>query len=238
VAVPLRRIIALALLLFLGIGPARAERVAVGDLLIDRSEITIGQFARFADATALKTAAEREGGGHEWGASWERRPGWTFRTPFGKSPESTDEPAVHVSWFEADGYCRWAGGRLPTRAEWSEAAYVERRSAPPVGFAPGQRYPYPTGMTPDGANTNGSDRWPRHAPAGSTAAGVNGLQDMGGNVWEWLADREGDTALTAGGSWWYGADQMREESMQWKPAAFYVVYIGFRCAYPVESKTR
>jgi formylglycine-generating enzyme len=236
VAVPLRRSIALALLLLSGIGPARAERVAVGDLLIDRTEVTIGQFARFADATALKSAAEREGGGHEWGAGWERRPGWTFRTPFGAAPESADEPAVHVSWFEADRYCRGAGGRLPTRAEWSEAAYVERRSAPPAGFALGQRYPYPTGMTPEGANTNGSDRWPRHAPAGSTAAGVNGLQDMGGNVWEWLADRDGDMALTAGGSWWYGVDNMREESMQWKPAAFYVLYIGFRCVYPAGSK--
>ncbi|WP_083541640.1 SUMF1/EgtB/PvdO family nonheme iron enzyme [Sinorhizobium americanum] len=64
---------------------------------------------------------------------------------------------------------------------------------------------------------------------------MNGLYDTGGNVWEWLADRDGANALTAGGSWWYGADKMRQEAMQWKPADFYVVYIGFRCAYDLKS---
>jgi formylglycine-generating enzyme required for sulfatase activity len=58
---------------------------------------------------------------------------------------------------------------------------------------------------------------------------------MGGNVWEWLADRDGANALTAGGSWWYGPDKMREEAMQWKPADSYAVYIGFRCVYDLKS---
>jgi formylglycine-generating enzyme required for sulfatase activity len=80
-------------------------------------------------------------------------------------------------------------------------------------------------------NTSGSDRWPRHAAVGSTKRGVNGLYDMGGNVWEWLADRRGDEALTAGGSWWYGADRTRSSAMQWKQADFHAVYIGFRCIY-------
>lgn len=211
---------------------AADERVAIGAVLIDSTEVTIGQFTRFAEATGLKTAAEAAGGGHEWGAGWERRAGWTFRTPFGEPPESQDEPAVHVSWHEARAYCAWANGRLPTRAEWAEAAYIEGRSAPPSGFATGQRYPYPTGESPHGANTRDDDPWPRHAEAGATSPGVNGLYDMGGNAWEWLAEREGTTALTAGGSWWYGADQMRLGAMQWKPADFYVVYIGFRCVYP------
>jgi formylglycine-generating enzyme required for sulfatase activity len=65
----------------------------------------------------------------------------------------------------------------------------------------------------------------------TTKRGVNGLYDMGANAWEWLADREADKALTAGGSWWYGPEQMRAGAMQWKPADFYVVYIGFRCVY-------
>jgi formylglycine-generating enzyme len=210
---------------------AAAERVEIDGFAIDRTEVTLSDFAAFADRSGLATAAERDGGGHEWGGGWERRPGWTFRTPFGAAPEDVTEPAVHVSWHEARDYCASVGGRLPTRSEWARAAYREHGGGTGTGFVAGRTYPYPTGETADGANTSDADAWPRHAAAGRTRAGVNGLYDMGGNVWEWLADRDGDSALTAGGSWWYGADEMRAEAMQWKPADFYVVYIGFRCAY-------
>jgi formylglycine-generating enzyme required for sulfatase activity len=57
---------------------------------------------------------------------------------------------------------------------------------------------------------------------------------MGANVWEWLADRRGDSALTAGGSWWYGPDKARADAAQWKPADFYAVYVGFRCVYDLD----
>jgi formylglycine-generating enzyme required for sulfatase activity len=97
----------------------------------------------------------------------------------------------------------------------------------------GRTYVYPTGDTPTGANTVGAqDGWARHAPVGRTVMGVNGLYDMGANVWEWLADANGDDRLTAGGSWWYDTEKMKVDGMQFKSAAFYVVYVGFRCAYP------
>jgi formylglycine-generating enzyme len=208
-----------------------AEPVRLGTFAIDTTEVAIGGFRAFARATGLVTAAEKAGGGHEWGAGWERRPGWTVYRPFGKDPVSADEPAVHVTWQEALDYCRWRGGRLPTAQEWRLAAYTEMREAPSDGFEKGRTYAYPVGDTPEGMNTNLSDPWPVHAPVGATRRGVNGLHDMGGNVWEWLADRQGDEALTAGGSWWYGPAQTTSGAMQWKPADFYVVYIGFRCAY-------
>lgn len=206
-------------------------RADLGDFLIDVTEITVGQFKRYAEKQALRTAAEREGGGHEWGSGWERRAGWTYRTPFGK-PAADEEPAVHLNWSEAQAYCAAAGGRLPSKAQWQQAAYIEQRKTPPAHFQHGRTYPYPTGDTPAGANVLGdADGWQRHAPAGRTRPGVNGLYDAGGNVWEWLADAQGNERLTAGGSWWYGADKMKAESMQYKPAAFYAVYVGFRCVY-------
>jgi formylglycine-generating enzyme required for sulfatase activity len=215
-------------------GRVADARVALPGFAIDRTEVTIGRFRAFALATSLKTQAERAGHGYEYGAGWERRPGWSWQKPFGAADTAEADaraPAVHLSWSEARDFCAWAGGRLPTRAEWQEAAYRERRETPDDGFAAGKAYPYPVGDSPEGMNLSGADPWPRHAPAGATKRGVNGLHEMGGNVWEWLADRRGDDALTAGGSWWYGPRQTRADGMQWKAADFYAVYVGFRCVY-------
>lgn len=215
--------------------PAQAgERVRLDDaqgLEIDRTEVTIAQFARYVAATGTVTQAEREGGGFEYAGGWQRRPGWTWRRPDGVEPRSPQLPAVHLSHAEAAAYCRWAGGRLPTATEWRRAAYTELRSNPPTPWVRGRTYPWPTGDSPQGANTSDPDPWPRAAPVTETRAGVNGLHDMGANVWEWAADVRAEERPTMGGSWWYPAQQMRADVDAWKPGSFYAVYIGMRCVY-------
>lgn len=238
-----RRRAAAGLLALLALASARGsdDMQPVGRFEIDRTEVTIGAFARYVQATGTVTAAERAGGGSTYEGGWQQRPGWTWRAPYG-TPGGAREPAVHVTWAEAQAYCRWAGKRLPTDAEWGEAAYVERRANPPPGFVTGRRYPYPTGDSPAGANCLGdcgsvravahavTSRGAGHAEAGTTRAGVNGLYDMGGNAWEWVDSGPGGHPRTRGGSWWYGAGPMRDEHRQDKPADTAVVYIGFRCA--------
>jgi formylglycine-generating enzyme len=206
------------------------DRVDMGAFAIDRTEVTIGAFRAFAEATTLETAAERDGGGYEFTAGWTQRPGWTWATPYGE-PGTDDEPVVHVSWDEAQAFCAAAGGRLPTHDEWRLAAYTETRTAPTAGFETGRTYEYPVGDAPEGMNNSRE----RHVPVGTTREGVNGLYDMGANVWEWLADRQGENALTAGGSWWYGPENTRDGRAQWKPADFYALYVGFRCAYDLQD---
>lgn len=205
--------------------------VRLAKFAIDGNEVTIARFDAFVQSRGKTSAAEREGGGHEWGAGWERRPGWTYLAPFGETVRDKTLAAVHVSWGEANEFCKSVGGRLPTRAEWSDAAYKEQRKDAPRGLTAGEIYPYPTGSAAQGANTSADDPWPQLAPIATTTAGLNGLFDMGGNAWEWLADKDGASALTAGGSWWYGEEKMKADSMLWKPAEFYAVYVGFRCAY-------
>ena len=208
------------------------DRVTLPEFDIDRTEVTIAQFARFAAATGLRTRAERDGGGFEYVGGWQQRAGWTWRTPDGGTTASDQLPAVHLTHGEAHAYCQWAGGRLPTAAEWLSAAFTEQRASPPSPWQRGKTYEYPTGDNPQAANTSATDAWPRAAPAGSTAPGVNGLFDMGANAWEWASDARGAERRTLGGSWWYGASQMRAEVSAWKDADFAAVYIGFRCVYP------
>lgn len=205
------------------------ERVEIDGFAIDRTEVTIGQFKAFVSVGKLVTAAEKEGGGFEYTSGWTRRSGWTWNSPYG-DPGADSEPVTHVSWFEAREYCVYAGGRLPTFEEWKRAAYTETRAAPSDGFERGRTYAYPVGDMPEGMNNSRQ----RHVSAGTTKRGVNGLYEMGANVWEWTSDRQGDTARTAGGSWWYGPETARADAAQWKPAGFYVVYIGFRCAYDLK----
>ena len=109
-------------------------------------------------------------------------------------------------------------------------------------------YPYPTGENPIGANClsdcdsetlfadkksnfgNVLNRGLGHAPVGVSKRGVNGLYDMGANVWEWakLPSDNGHQA-TMGGSWWYGQRQMKANYGATKPEGMAVVYVGFRC---------
>ena len=208
------------------------DRVALPSFAIDRTEVTMAQFARFAAATGVVTRAERDGGGYEYVGGWQQRAGWTWRAPEGSTGANDQLPAVHLTHGEAQAYCAWAGGRLPTAAEWISAAYTEQRASPPPPWQRGKTYDYPTGDSPEGANTSAPDAWPRAAPAGATAAGVNGLLDMGANAWEWASDARGAERRTLGGSWWYGASQMRAEVSAWKDAGFAAIYIGFRCVYP------
>lgn len=141
----------------------------------------------------------------------------TRRPPQGRSatanpaahPPDTDQlPAVHLTHAEAQAYCQWAGGRLPTAAEWRTAGFTELRSQLPTPWVRGTTYPWTTGHSPQGANTSDPDPWPRAAPVNATAAGVNGRHDMGANVWEWAADARGEERRTMGGSWWYPAARM------------------------------
>ena len=223
--------------------PARAQTAAmqrISAFEIDVTEVSVAQFRSFVQATGLKTAAEISGG-NTYEAGWEQRRGWNWQTPFGK-PAAGNEPAVHVNYPEAAAYCSWAGKRLPTDAEWGEAAYTERRAQPTDGFITGRTYRYPTGDSPQGANCLGdcgniktvshavTSRGKGHAEVATTRRGINGLYDMGGNAWEWVDSGSGSEKRTRGGSWWYGAASMVDAHNQSKPANMSALYIGFRCA--------
>ena len=204
-------------------------KINLGKFSLNKYEITIKEYGDYANQKNLKTLAEKKGGGFEWGAGWVRRSGWTYKTPFGKQPESILEPAVHINRFEAEKFCEYKGGRLPSFDEWKLAAYTQILNS--NQFIKGKTYIYPSGDKPEGLNSQGVLNYNKHVDVTSLPDGINNLVAMGGNVWEWINDQKGSDSLTAGASWWYGPSKTKVSGVQFKPSNFYVIYIGFRCAF-------
>lgn len=227
-------------------GATVAPELTIHGLRWDAHEVTIGQVKRMAQATGFVSQAERDGGGSVYEAGWTQKPGWTWRAPYGQAG-SDAEPAVHLDFDEAQRICQFFGKRLPTDAEWTRAAYLEQRQPAPAGWETGRRYPYPNGASAQGSQCLsgcGSSRgvapegrlWrgQGHVPVMQTQPGVNGLWDMGGNVWEWVDGGSDRERITRGGSWWYGPARQREDDVATKPRDTRVVYIGFRCVAPIK----
>ena len=80
---------------------------------MDITEVSIGEFSEFVASSGLTTHAEQYGGmAYEGG--WVVKPNWNRRAPYGEIG-AFDEPAVHVTYEEAEKYCKWRGKRLPTK---------------------------------------------------------------------------------------------------------------------------
>lgn len=115
---------------------------------------------------------------------WKYVPGASWKKPYG--PQGPDqlpnEPVVHLAWDDMIAYAKWAGGRIPTEAEWEYAASAGKRSK---NVQPEEANSW-QGAFP---NYNAeSDGFKGVAPVGCYKPNANGLYDMVGNVWEVTAD--------------------------------------------------
>jgi iron(II)-dependent oxidoreductase len=114
---------------------------------------------------------------------WWREGGLWLRRRFGRvEPVPPEEPVLHVCWYEADAYARWAGRRLPTEGEWEKAA----RHDPVTGWS--RTFPWGDD-DPTLAHANLGQRHLQPAPVGSYPDGASayGVRQLLGDVWEWTS---------------------------------------------------
>ena len=155
-----------------------ARKVTLKAFAIDRTEVTRGEYAACVEAGRCKATGD-------------------------KSDGDAKLPVTGVDWNEAQAYCKFAGGRLPSEAEWEKAARG----------TDGREYPWGNDADCGKANWGSFEgegpcagKNPgRPVTVGSypTGASPYGALDMGGNVWEWVADKyDGDPSrrVVRGGS--------------------------------------
>lgn len=203
-----------------------AHEVYLSDVWIDRTEVTVAQYRRCVAA------------------------GHCLEPPYASGAQRFDRPelpVVMVTWFDASAYCTWAGGRLPTEAEWERAAKGIRN----------RRFPW--GNIWNGALSNhgklawddldGSDGFLELAPPSSFPDGrtPDGFDDLAGNVEEWVSDyyfprytdgslvnprgpSAGETRVVRGGSYVHGRPFLRTTTRKQDLASMRLPFRGFRCA--------
>jgi formylglycine-generating enzyme required for sulfatase activity len=172
--------------------PARPVRIT-RPFFMGATEVTVGQYRRFADESGYKTEAERglnQGKPYQGGrplSTWRKPMAWR-RPPLN---QSDDEPVLHLCWNDCVEFCRWLSEkegrpyRLPTEAEWEYGCRAGTTTPWSFGsYDDVQRVAHKYAWWSDGAQ----EKHDRPRAVGLGKPNAFGLYDMHGNLWEYVGD--------------------------------------------------
>jgi len=230
--------------------------VEVKPFAIARAATTYSQFAEFVDAGGYKDKKFWQDEGWSWlqknkisqpnGWKKDDNGNWLIKHFDSWTAMHPHAAVIHVNWFEASAWCRWAGRRLPSEAEWELAA-----SGSPDNINEKRLYPWGN-ETPCEKHVNMNSRAMRTIDAGALPDGDSafGCRQMLGNAWEWTADTFkpypgfeadmyqdysqplfGSTKVLRGGAWPTRSRMIRNSWRNYYGAERNDVFAGFRtCA--------
>ena len=204
--------------------------VEVSSVRIDRTEVTNARYQTCVDEGACSVPTLLTS---------------NLRKEYYANPQFADYPVVFVNWEQANEFCRNAGGRLPTEAEWEKTARGSDLNT--RTFPWGEAEPDCSRANRGGAEScvGDTDRVGRR-PEGQSPYGA---LDMAGNVWEWVDDwydphyyaetatrdprgpETGRLKVMRGGCWVSGADSLRVSCRKAELPSTWAYNVGFRCAY-------
>jgi len=233
-----------------------AKTAPEGMVLVPGGEFSMGSVKAVVAKAAKKAGARPEWFADEWTLKKvsvkpffmdvhevSNRQYHTFDPKYEFSEGVADHPVVFVTWQKADAFCRKAGKRLPTEAEWEKAARG----------TDGRVYPWGNTFDPERANflnsgqggtsrvgsfklsSSGSAGKPGTSPVTAFKNGksVYGIYNMAGNVWEWVSgwyDQKKKFRILKGGSWMSPAISLRSSARLSEFPATQTNEYGFRCA--------
>jgi iron(II)-dependent oxidoreductase len=166
-----------------------AHEVELGPFRISRTPVTNAEYLDFVEAGGYSRREWWSEEGWAWRSRenlqapkyWIKRNGSWMQRRFDRVvPLRPDEPVVHVSWHEAQAWCRYANRRLPTEAEWENAASWD------AGAGKRRLYPW-SNQSPDAAHANLEGTGIAVVEAYPPGDAASGCRQMLGNIWEWTA---------------------------------------------------